>query len=220
MMNPHTEDIDTKEKAETLPQEPQPPQDAQPADLTSPPVPAQEVDKTETEPPQQPEPAAAEDEYADKHLKEVDLGADPEDVVAPEEVPQWEEEVFGDVVGYGFSDDEMERYFRSPKWNPGWQQHKAPFLQPEQKAKREAFWKQVLTGDDSTIPQHIRKKLMGDAEKLTQEEEDYQLLTALNRSWIVDHLGVSRKEAQRAWPVYRERLARRLEVADTDEDVF
>lgn len=220
MMNPHTEDIDTKEKAETLPQEPQPPQDAQPADLTSPPVPAQEVDKTETEPPQQPEPAAAEDERADKHLKEVDLGADPEDVVAPEEVPQWEEEVFGDVVGYGFSDDEMERYFRSPKWNPGWQQHKAPFLQPEQKAKREAFWKQVLTGDVSTIPQHIRKKLMGDAEKLTQEEEDYQLLTALNRSWIVDHLGVSRKEAQRAWPVYRERLARRLEVADTDEDVF
>lgn len=214
--NPPAEDIDTKETAEALPQEPQPPHDAQAAEHSSTPALAQDADEAGTAPPQQPVVSAD----AGEHLKKVDLGMEPEGVVAPEEDEHWEEEVFGDVVGYGFSDDEIERYFRSPKWNAGWQQHKAPFLQPEQKAEREAFWKQVLTGDVSTIPQHIRKKLTGDAEKLTQEEEDYQLLTAVNRSWLVDHLGVSRQEAQRAWPVYRERLARRLEVADTDEDVF
>lgn len=215
-MNPPAENTDTREKTEALSQESQPPHEAQAIDPSPTPAPVQGADKAETKLPPQPEAAAD----VDEHLEKVDLGMEPEDVVAPEEDEHWEEEVFGDVVGYGFSDDEMERYFRSPKWNPGWQQHNAPFLQPEQKAEREAFWKQVLTGDISTIPQHLRKKLMGDAEKLTQEEEDYQLLTAVNRSWLVDHVGVSRKEAQRAWPVYRERLARRLEVADTDEDVF
>ena len=150
----------------------------------------------------------------------LDLGVDPVEVIAPEERPLREEEVFGDVVGYGFSDDEMERYFRDPKWNLSPQQLNTPFLNTEQKAAREAFWKQVLTGDVSTVPERLRKKLMGDAEKLTQEEEDYQILSAINRSWTADHLGVKRHEVQRAWPIYRERLARRLEVADTDEDVF
>lgn len=176
--------------------------------------PLQEGEKEETKP------AAPEVEDEDLALPLLDLGADPVDVIAPEEEPLREEAIFGDVVGYGFSDDEMERYFRSPKWQLGRQQHEAPLLHSEQKAEREAFWKQILTGDVRTIPQHIRKKLMGDAEQLTQEEEDYQIIAAINRSWAADHLGVKRKEVKRAWPIYRERLARRLDVADTDEDVF
>lgn len=142
--------------------------------------------------------------------------------VAPEEEILQEEEVFGDVVGYGFSDAEMKRYFRSPEWAAGWQKEQAPapLLTPEQEQEKSTYWKDVLKGDISLIPNNIREQILGDTEDESEEEQDYQLHAAVNRSWSADYLGLSRESIQASWPMHRARLAKRLEVADTDEDVY
>lgn len=160
-------------------------------------------------------------EQSPHHTVALDLGADPEDLIAPEEEPLRDEEVFGDVVGYGFSDEEMQRYFRDSEWAPGWQQpKKSPLLPPEQKTAKDEYWKTLLTGDVSALPNHIRKKILGTADELSEEEQDYQLYGAINRSWTADYMGVEREMVQSKWPQYRKRLATRLDVADNDEDVF
>lgn len=171
----------------------------------------------------QEERATPEDETPEAHqTKVLDLGADPEDYIAPEEEPDQDEDVFGAVTGYGFADEEMQQYFRDASWKPAWQQPAAPtpLLPPGQQAKKDTYWKSLLTSDVHTIPNAIRDKILDKANDLTEEEQDYQLCAAINRSWAVDHLDVSRETVQSAWPQYRGRLARRLNVANTDEDVF
>lgn len=202
-------------------QEPQAQDDSLMATPSTPPLPQEEeaavVQAAPSDSPRQVEAKV----HAAQHTVLVDLGVDPEDVIAPEEEPLRDEEVFGDVVGYGFSDEEMQRYFRDKEWQPGWQQPKKNLLlTPEQAQQKDAYWKKLLTGDVSTIPNHIRQKILGKAEVLSEEEQDYQLYGAINRSWAVDYLGMERERVQSAWPQYRKRLAKRLDVADKDEDVF
>lgn len=83
-----------------------------------------------------------------------------------------------------------------------------------------AYWNRVLTGNPATVPTEVRTLAGADDDSLDTEEQNYQLMGTINRSWAVDHLGASKEEVQDGWSGYRAQLAQSLGVADTEQEVF
>lgn len=82
------------------------------------------------------------------------------------------------------------------------------------------YWKQILTGNPDTVPEEVRKRAGADNPSLSEEQRDYLLYSAVNRSWAVDHLGHSQDEVAAGWPKVRAKLAAQLGVADDEQEVF
>ncbi len=99
---------------------------------------------------------------------------------------------------------------------PGVRQEAAPA--PD--AARHAYWRRVLTGSASTVPDAVRQRAGIDVAGLTDEQRDYRLLSTINRSWAVDHLGVAREAVRSGWARLREQLAQRFHVADDEQELF
>lgn len=91
---------------------------------------------------------------------------------------------------------------------------------PEAESDMGNYWKRVLTGNPATVPTDIRAMAGADDDALDTEEQDYRLLGAINRSWAVDHLNMSKESVQDGWRDCRARLAEELGVADDEHEVF
>lgn len=82
------------------------------------------------------------------------------------------------------------------------------------------YWKQILTGNPDTVPEEVRKRAGADDPRLSAEQRNYLLYSAVNRSWAVDYLGHSRDEVAAGWPAVRAKLAEQLGVANDEQEVF
>lgn len=87
-------------------------------------------------------------------------------------------------------------------------------------AERRVYWHHLLTGDPDTVPDEVRKRAGAEAVGLSEEQRDYRVCSAVNRSWVVDHRGHSREEVAARWPELRRQLADELGVADSEEELF
>lgn len=82
------------------------------------------------------------------------------------------------------------------------------------------YWRRVLTGNPHTVPEEVRQRAGAEDDGLSEEQREYMLYTSINRSWAVDHLGYEREDVELHWPEQRAELARRLGVADDEQEVF
>ena len=82
------------------------------------------------------------------------------------------------------------------------------------------YWNQLLTGDPATVPDALRRKAGVDDAAAPAEERDYRLVSTINRSWVVDHKGLSREQVRSEWPTLRRAVARELDVPDDENEVF
>lgn len=82
------------------------------------------------------------------------------------------------------------------------------------------YWSRALTGNPDTVPQELRQQVGADEALLPQEEQDYELLSALNRSWYADYHELPREQVAGEWPQLRGALADELGVADSEEELF
>jgi len=90
----------------------------------------------------------------------------------------------------------------------------------DQTADMSAYWNRVLTGNPATVPTEVRTLAGADDDSLDPEEQNYRLLGTINRSWAVDHLGVSKEAVLDGWSGCRAQLAQSLGVADNEQEVF
>lgn len=94
----------------------------------------------------------------------------------------------------------------------------------EQNAAREKekglYWNRLLTGNLATVPLEVRRKAGADNEAEPAEIRDYRLASNINRSWVVDHKGMSREQVQAAWPELRLNMAKELGVDDDEQELY
>lgn len=83
-----------------------------------------------------------------------------------------------------------------------------------------AYWKSVLTGDPDTVPAEVRRRAGADDPSLPEEQRNYLLYSAINRSWVADHQGQSQEEVMAHWPEIRAKLAAELGAGDSEQEVF
>lgn len=108
---------------------------------------------------------------------------------------------------------------------PQWQKPQA-LEQPPQPAEgtpaqeQQVYWHHLLTGDPDTVPNDVRRRAGAEEPSLTEEQRDYRVCSAINRSWVVDHRGLSREEVAARWPELRRQLAAELGVGDTEEELY
>lgn len=100
-----------------------------------------------------------------------------------------------------------------------------PPVQPERgitwtDIERGTYWRRVMTGDPDTVPDDIRRAAGADDSAASPEDREYRLLNTVNRSWAVDHLGLSREQVRADWKNVRRDMANQLEVANTEREVF
>lgn len=86
--------------------------------------------------------------------------------------------------------------------------------------ERGTYWRRVLTGDPDTVPDDIRRAAGADDAAGTPEDREYRLLSTVNRSWAVDHLGLSREQVRADWGSVRRDMANQLGVANNEREVF
>ncbi len=91
---------------------------------------------------------------------------------------------------------------------------------PAPDAARERYWRSVLTGSAETVPDTVRQRAGQQDAGLSEEQSEYRLLSTINRSWAVDHLGVGKEQVRSGWARLREQLARRYDVADDERELF
>ena len=98
----------------------------------------------------------------------------------------------------------------------------APQEQPEPSADaaRQSYWMSVLTGDPATIPDAVRRRAGADDDTEDADERNYRLLSAVNRSWAAEHLGVSREKVRADWDAIRAHMADEMGVASDEYEVF
>ncbi|MDO4222031.1 MAG: hypothetical protein Q4C88_07915 [Akkermansia sp.] len=81
-------------------------------------------------------------------------------------------------------------------------------------------WDRILTGDPAAIPDDIRTRAGADDTSRPQEQQEYELLTTVNRSWAADHLGICREKVRTAWRNIRDNLADAMDVGSDEHEVF
>lgn len=98
----------------------------------------------------------------------------------------------------------------------------APQEQPEPSADaaRQSYWMSVLTGDPATIPDAVRRRAGADDDTEDADERNYRLLSAVNRSWAAEHLGLSREKVRADWDAIRAHMADEMGVASDEHEVF
>lgn len=86
--------------------------------------------------------------------------------------------------------------------------------------ERGPYWRRILTGEPDTVPEDIRKAAGADAPEAAPEENEYRLLNTVNRSWAVDHLGMSREQVSADWQQVRGELAEQMGVRSDERELF
>ena len=82
------------------------------------------------------------------------------------------------------------------------------------------YWNKLLTGNPETVPADIRQKVGAQDESLPAEARNYRLMNSINRSWVVDHRGLSRDQVRSEWPELRRNMSRELGVRDDEAEVY
>lgn len=82
------------------------------------------------------------------------------------------------------------------------------------------YWSNVLTGDVNTVPDAVRRKAGADDAAEAPEQRNYKLLSAINRSWVVDHLGEPKEKVRSDWGRMRAEMADSLGVESDEQEVF
>ncbi len=105
-----------------------------------------------------------------------------------------------------------------------------PVAAPQQEAadlpatpedEKERYWQRVLTGNPETVPADVVRQAFADNPAAPEEENTYDLLTGINRSWYADHHPEeSREELLFRWADVRRSLADELNVANDEREVF
>lgn len=90
----------------------------------------------------------------------------------------------------------------------------------EHHAAMEAYWKTALTGDPASIPDSFRARAAADDLTSSAEDSEYDLLSAVNRSWYADHSELSREKILADWPRIREELTDKYGVENNERDLF
>ena len=86
--------------------------------------------------------------------------------------------------------------------------------------ERQQYWRSVLTGNPTTVPQEVRERTGANDPGLSPEQQVYTLCSSINRSWMADHSDHSREEIMRDWKQLRSNLAQELDVADDEQEVY
>lgn len=87
--------------------------------------------------------------------------------------------------------------------------------------EKERYWQRVLTGNPETVPADVIRQACADDPAVPEEENTYDLLTGINRSWYADHHPEeSREELLLRWADVRRSLAEELNVANDEREVF
>lgn len=87
-------------------------------------------------------------------------------------------------------------------------------------AAMEAYWKTALTGNPDSIPDSFRARAASSDITSSAEESEYDLLSAVNRSWYADHSELSREKILAEWPRLRAELSEKYGVADNEREIF
>ncbi|MCQ2364191.1 MAG: hypothetical protein MJ051_01385 [Akkermansia sp.] len=109
---------------------------------------------------------------------------------------------------------------------PAAMQEPSPEPAAEEKAEpklidaKEDYWSRVLTGNPDTVPQELRQRVGADDALVPEEEREYELLSAINRSWYADHHEESREQVAGQWPQLRSQMTEQLGVADDESELF
>ncbi|MDO5473076.1 MAG: hypothetical protein Q4F35_07050 [Akkermansia sp.] len=90
----------------------------------------------------------------------------------------------------------------------------------EPAAKKDEYWRNVLTGNPDTVPEDVWRRAGADDAGLSREQQEYALYSSVNRSWVADHRDFSRREVMADWKKHRSELARELGVSDDEREVF
>ena len=85
---------------------------------------------------------------------------------------------------------------------------------------RDEYWDEVLTGNPDTVPDHVRSITGADDASLPFSEREYRLCSAINRSWAVDYLGLTRESLRSSWGSCRAALADALGVSNNEQEIF
>lgn len=86
--------------------------------------------------------------------------------------------------------------------------------------EKRRYWDKLLTGDPASVPAELRRQAGADDAALPAEERDYRLVSAINRSWMVDHKGESREKVRSAWAELRRLQAQELGVRDDEHELY
>lgn len=86
--------------------------------------------------------------------------------------------------------------------------------------EKSGYWSRLLTGDPATVPDALRRRAGADDETQPTEERDYRLVSTINRSWVVDHKGLSREQVRSDWPALRRSVTQELGVPDDEHELF
>lgn len=90
----------------------------------------------------------------------------------------------------------------------------------QRRAAMEAYWKTALTGNPDTIPDSFRARAASADITSTAEESEYDLLSAVNRSWYADHSEMSREKIAAEWPRIRAELTEKYGMEDNERELF
>lgn len=85
---------------------------------------------------------------------------------------------------------------------------------------RDEYWDEVLTGNPDTVPDYVRSITGADDASLPFSEREYRLCSAINRSWAVDYLGLTRESLRSSWGSCRAALADALGVSNNEQEIF
>lgn len=86
--------------------------------------------------------------------------------------------------------------------------------------ERGRYWSKVLTGDVNTVPDAVRRKAGADDVSESAEQRNYKLLSAINRSWVVDHMNTPKEKVRSDWGRLRAEIADSLGVESDEHEVF
>lgn len=86
--------------------------------------------------------------------------------------------------------------------------------------ERGQYWSSILTGDVNTVPDSVRKKAGADDAAESPDRRNYKLLSAINRSWVVDHLNTPKEKVRSDWGRMRAEMADSLGVESDEREVF
>lgn len=90
----------------------------------------------------------------------------------------------------------------------------------ERRAAMEAYWKTALTGNPDSIPDSFRARAAADDLTSSAEDSEYDLLSAVNRSWYADHSELSREKILADWPRIRSELCDKFGAENNERELF
>ncbi|MFI3243988.1 MAG: hypothetical protein R3Y56_07030, partial [Akkermansia sp.] len=93
-------------------------------------------------------------------------------------------------------------------------------LTPMHDRQKKQYWDQIMTGDPLRIPDDIQEQAGLDDGEMDEEEKEQQLLSTVNRSWVVDHLNKNKQDVRQNWENIRSTLAKKYGVGDNEQELF